>query len=370
MLLLVAIFAACDTPPAPPAAPLPCRILAAPASGPLQEARLQAKTPLAQANLFIQEARLTGDAGFYNLAEAAVDCHLSTAPDDVEADQLKAYLDIQFHRFAAVETWGKDRTQKRQLWRDWMLLGDALMEQGKLDAAADAYQSAVNLRPSVELYDRIGWLRWLWGDVAGAMEMASMAARSASVQDPETWAWMMTRLGWLKALQNQPAPELELALKQLPDYPAARFARGRLRLAQGDTAGAAEDLRAAGATVEATRALAEIDPSVSVETVKNQDGRGYAIYIAERDPSTAQRMLEEEWKLRQDAATQMARAYVGFRLGQDTAAEARAALATGIVEPRVLLQGGLILKDRALLDRALAMGPGLLPSERRMAEAP
>jgi hypothetical protein len=72
--------------------------------------------------------------------------------------------------------------------------------------------------------------------------------------------------------------------------------------------------------------------------------------------------------MRQDAVTRMARAYAAWRAHDttiDAAAEARAALATGCVEPRVLLFGGRILQDDALIAKAIGMGPGLLPSERK-----
>jgi len=82
---------------------------------------------------------------------------------------------------------------------------------------------------------------------------------------------------------------------------------------------------------------------------------------------------------RQDAVTRMALAYARFMAGGSApgvlSTEVRAVLATGIVEPRVLLQAGLILGDgapvsedaRKLLERALDSGPGLLPSEQKRA---
>ena len=113
-------------------------------------------------------------------------------------------------------------------------------------------------------------------------------------------------------------------------------------------------------------------PSASVESVKTQDPRGYAQWVSDRDPAKALAPLDEEWDQRQDAVTRMSRAYAAFRakaagvpVDVDPATEARAALETGIVEPRVLRMGSAILGDPALCERALAMGPGLLPSERK-----
>lgn len=368
---------ACAEPPAePPPQPEPCRIAEAPAEGPLRAERAKAPDALARARLFIREARTTGDAGFYTLAEVSLDCADARASNTADTRALRAHLGIQFHRFAAVEA-SLTPMPADAGWLEYAMFGDALMEQGKLDGAAAAYQTAVDKRPGIEMYDRIGWLRWLEGDVEGAVEMAGLAVSAGSTSDPEPFAWALTRLGWLHALRGEPAPELEQALTLIADYPPARFARGRVRLTTGHV-GAAADLYAD--TVESTWARSEVDPTANVERVKAQDGRGYAMWLTERDPAAARAILEDEWKIRQDATTRMARAYAAWKVGGplggggaggepglaplDPAAEARTALATGIVEPRVLRMGALILGDVAIARRALAMGPGLLPSER------
>ena len=52
---------------------------------------------------------------------------------------------------------------------DYGLLGDAVLEQGSLDEAAIAYQCMVDLRPDLQSYSRVAHLRWLKGDVDGAI---------------------------------------------------------------------------------------------------------------------------------------------------------------------------------------------------------
>jgi tetratricopeptide (TPR) repeat protein len=350
-----------------PRAPDPCTIVRAPAPGPrAAEIARAIDNPLEIARLRIEEGHLTADPGFYSLAEQAARCALQRSPGDPEARRHLVHVAIQFHQFAAAEKDALALATETGSWSDWMLLGDAQMEQGRLGEAAAAYQKAMDQRPGLPLYDRAAWLRWLTGDVDGALELQKRAVAAGSSSDPEPYAWVLTRLGWLHALRGEPAPEIDLALALVPDYPPARFARGRIRLAAGD-GGAAEDFLKVGATVEATRARAEIDPSVPVDAVRAQDPRGYAIWLAERDPARAIELLDEELRNRQDAITHMAHAYAVFRDGGDGSAEAKAALATGCPEPRVLLQGGIVLGDRMLVERALAMGPGLLPSERALA---
>jgi tetratricopeptide (TPR) repeat protein len=349
-------------------------VIAVPTPGPRRADRAaNIADPAFIADIFIDEARRTGDQGFYTLAESAADCALKRDPTDGEAHRTRIHLLQQAHRFADVATEARGLIAAGGDWRDHAMLGDALMEQGKLDEAATAYQEAVDAAPNFELYDRIAWLRWLWGDVDGAVELESQAVAAAPVTASESRAWVLVALGWFHALGNQPAPELDEALSLVPDYPPALASRARLRLFQGDRVGAAADLAKAAPTFENARARWEIDPSVNLDAVCSTDPRGCARWLTDRDPARALTLATEELNNRQDATTHMIHAYALFRAGPANAAtatdEANAALATGIVEPRVLLQGGIILRHRHLLERALSMGPGLLPSERALAEA-
>ncbi len=314
----------------------------------------------------MDEARLTGDPGFYTLARSAAECALLNQPGDPEARRLISQTHLRFHRFTQVEEEARALLTETDSWQDHLLLGDALMEQGRLVEAAVSYKVAVERRPGPQTYDRIAHLRWLIGDLEGALDMERLAARAATPQEPEAAAWVLTRLGWLEALAGGPTQPLDQALAILPDYPPARLARGRLRLHRGNLKGAREDLLAAGRTVAAARALEELDPDVDVRAVRLQDPRGYAMWLAEHDAEGAVALLEAELAVREDAVTRMALAYARFRTGLDTSTEAREVLASGILEPETLWQGAQVLGDPALLLQAKSMGPGLLPSQHAL----
>lgn len=348
--------------------PDPCAVAAVDAPGPLLAERRAVADPAARARVYVREARQTGDVGFYALADQALQCALARAPEEEELVVLRAHVRLQGHHFAEVEATLRPRLGPEASWLAWATYGDALMEQGRLDEAADAYQEAVDRRPGLLMYDRIGWLRWLWGDLDGALEMQRLAARAATPRDPDGYAWVYARLGWLRALRGEPAPELDLALQVQPGHRPARFARGRLRLSRGE-AGAAEDLRHLADTVEGARALHELDAGVDVAAVRAEDPRGWAMWLIERDPAQARALLEEELRQRQDGLTRAALLRARAALGEDVGAAYRALLAEGSIEPRVLLWGGELLGDPALLQRALDMGPGLLPSEQASARA-
>lgn len=365
MLLLLA----CGAPPPTPRADDPCVLARVPAPGPLAaEAAAAADRPLALALVRIREARLTGDPGFYSLADLAVGCALATDPASREARSLRGHVLIQFHRFAEAEALLAPLADETGAWRDRMLLGDARMERGDLAGAEAAYATALEQAPSLETYDRMSHLAWLLGDLPRALALAGLALEAGTESDPEPMAWAATHLGWLKALDGQRPNELGLALTLVPTYGPAHLALGRFLLHEGRTDLAGRHLEQAGATLEAYRARREIDPSVRVEDVRLQDRRGWAIELAATDPAAAVALLEQELGERRDAFTRVAHGWAVTKAGGDGSAEIREALATGIAEPEALLLAAEALRDPELARRALARPVGLLPSERVRAE--
>ena len=61
------------------------------------------------------------------------------------------------------------RSCQREVALDYGLLGDALMEQGRLTEAAAAYQRMVDLKPFYQSYTRAAHARWMRGDLDGAI---------------------------------------------------------------------------------------------------------------------------------------------------------------------------------------------------------
>lgn len=351
----------------PPPAQDACKIIAVPAPGPLQaDRRAAGDAPAAVAALFHREAALTGDSGFRALAERAAACGLSRDPNDDEARAQHVAALYHTHRFVEAEEEARGLTSRRGAVGDWLLLGDARMEQGHLDGAADAYQRAADLSPDAAVFDRIMYLRWLWGDEVGALEMAQRAVDAAA--DVEQRAWSLAWLGWLRALAGQPAPELDASIALNPRGHQALLMRAAVRLHQGDRAGAAADLDATWADFATTELRHELDPAVDVAAACALDSRGCAIRLAETDPERATRLIEEEWKGRQDALTRAARAWVLSRRGQDMRSEAKAALEAGPIDPQVLYLTGRVLQDPDVMRRALQTGPGLRPSQRAALE--
>src|SRR5262249_56134107 len=94
---------------------------------------------------FVAKARENFDPGFYKLAEQCARCLEKRNPQSQEAMLLRAHVLQNLHHFKEAEMLARRLVQQRGLSFDYGLLGDALMEQGKLGDAVEAYQQMINL---------------------------------------------------------------------------------------------------------------------------------------------------------------------------------------------------------------------------------
>ncbi|MBM4369078.1 MAG: tetratricopeptide repeat protein [Deltaproteobacteria bacterium] len=279
------------------------------------------------------------------------------------ARRLQAHVLVQQHRFAEAAALAEPLARETGDWSTWIVVGDALIEQGEVDGAAMAYQEAADHRPGLVVYDRISHLRYTEGDVQGAREAATWAVESGSAADAEPYAWALSWLGWLKVLNREPAPELDAALQLVPGYAPALLNRGRARLHED---GPAHDPRGGGADLRSLPHNLEAARHFVIELPRWADPRGWADATAPWSPAASLAVLDEELKTRRDPVTRAMRAWALFHAGRqaEAEAEARAVLATAHPDPRLLHHAALILRDRPTAERALWMGAGITQAER------
>ena len=345
--------------------------------------------------LFVAKARESFDPGYYKLAEQCALCLDAHQPQSPEALLLRGHVLQNLHRFKEAETLASELVARRGLSFDYGLLGDALMEQGNLDEAAEAYQKMVDEKPDLQAYARIAHLRWLKGDLPGANAIMRLAAGAASPNSPEVAAWVHTRLALLQFQDGDLAganTTCGVALDYQREYPPALLVRGRLLLAEGDAGAAAAALQRAvqlnplpdyqWVLSEALRAAKRDEEAAAVEQTLRQQGaatdpRTLALYLASRgeSPATALELAQAELNTRGDVFTHDALAWALAANGQIAQArsEMQWALSQGTRDARLFLHAGVIAakagekeEAQAWLDKAAGMMPLLLPSEQTL----
>lgn len=347
--------------------------------------------------MFVEKARISSDPGYYKLAEQCADAIAQKNPGSPDGELLRGHIYHALHRFKEAEAVARELVAQRTFVFDYALLGDALMEQGRLDEAVDAYQKMVDLKPCLQTYSRVAHMRWLKGDLPGAIQAIRYAVTGGSILEPEPVAWAYTRLAFyeLQAGQNDVAlRSTELATQFVPDYSAALLMRGRVLLAQGKTAKAVSALQTAAANsplpeylwtlADALRADHKPSEAAAVEeklraTGPANDPRTFSLYLVSRGDKSevALRLAKAELGTRQDIFTRDALAWAEFAQGNLKSAQdnMHRALSEGTRDSRLFYHAGVIAAAAGKADEAgdffrqsKALEETLMPSERAALE--
>ncbi|MBI3246464.1 MAG: tetratricopeptide repeat protein [Deltaproteobacteria bacterium] len=196
----------------------------------------QSERYVALASAYMQKARESGDASYYQRAEAAVQRALELDSGSAAALRTLAWVQTGKHEFrAALAAAERLRQQFPQDPLVHGLLGDAALELGDYARAETAFQAMLDLRPGLPSFSRAAYLRELYGDREGAVELMEQAVKSGSVRDPEPLAWCLVQLGQLYFNQGRlgkAETAFTNALAVFPQYYQAVAALGRVRGAQ------------------------------------------------------------------------------------------------------------------------------------------
>jgi tetratricopeptide (TPR) repeat protein len=342
---------------------------------------------------FVTKARESFDLGFYKLAEQCARSIEKRNPQSQEATLLRAYVLQNLHRFKESETLARRLVQQRGLSFDYGLLGDALMEQGKLSDAVEAYQRMMNLKPDLRAYARAAHMRWLKGDLAGAIEAMQLAASAASPSDAESAAWVNTRLAFYE-FQAGHVDETEqrcaFALSLQKNYAPTLLLKGKMLLAQNRFRDAVDALQNAATLnplpeyqwtlAEALRAAGRENEASGIEAQLRQHGarsdpRTMALFFATRhkNPEMALRLARAELDSRGDVFTHDAVAWSLAAAGNlaEAHGEMQRALAEGTEDGRLFFHAAVIASQTGhaadaerWLRKASELSQLLLPSER------
>lgn len=339
-----------------------------------------------------RRARETSDVNFYAQAEEALQKSFAISPDNFDGQRIHVWLLLGRHEFAAALDEAKKLNKK--LPDDVMLYGfltDANVELGNYKDAERAAQWMLDLRPgNLPGLTRAAYLRELYGDIDGALELMNIAYQSTPPSEVEDGAWILTQMGHLYLAEGRLGEAERLLHQALTIFPGYHYALGnlaKLRVQQKRYAEAvdllkqrweqaphaenlydvAECLQAAGHTREAEKAFAEFEQRSLLETNRaDNSNRELIFYYADHvhESEKALQVAEREYARRHDVYTLDAYAWALHRNGKD--AEARkqieTALSVGVRDAKLLDHAGEIvlgLKDRASAEKYLRQSADL-----------
>ena len=344
---------------------------------------------------FVKKARLTFDASYYNLAEQCATCMEANGAQRPDALLLRAHALQSLHRFNEAEAVARELVSTRERPFDYGVLGDVLIDQGKVREGAAAYQKMIDLRPDLQSYVRAAHVRWLTGDLNGAIELMRLAVTGSSPNDAEAAAWAYGRLSLYQLQQGATKQALEscnaaLALKR--DYAPALLARGRVLLALHRPSDAVVELKRAAelnplpeyqwTLADALTLIGDRDHATEVEAKlidrgAGEDPRAFALFLATRGEKVEQavQLAQQELTNRGDVFTHDALAWALAIAGRTAEAQlhVRQALSEGTVDARLFLHAGIIAalnndvtEAKRWLRQASVIQQMLMPSERKL----
>ena len=185
---------------------------------------------------YAQRARETGDAAYVSRADRALRRAVRLEPEDFEALTGLGGVALTRHRFRDALALGRRAIAAAPgTAAPYGVLGDALLELGRYDAAFATFDRMAALKPNTSSYARVSYARELRGDVAAAIDAMELALDAAAGR-PEAYAWTSVELGklhWSVGRAQRAASFYRLALAARPGFAPALDALARFEAAQG-----------------------------------------------------------------------------------------------------------------------------------------
>ena len=342
----------------------------------------QVEAMQALAAALLAQVRVAPRAADLARAETLIDRLLAVQAPRAEA--LNAWRLLITHRFD--EALGAARRARAQGGAPLLAAvseADALTELGRYDEAETTVQYLLDHHYGIAALARASHLRMVFGDLPGAIELATRALADSQLSVDR--AWLQLDLAELQLMAGAPATALTLAVAAVASLPAAALAmqaRAQAALGNGPAAlalyrvAAARSLRAdtlleiwrlaraLGEHALAVRTDAVLDGMARLDAVgAGSDRRSFVEFYLERGKvATAEALARAEWRQRPDIYSAVQLAWVLNRAGKSREAQAYAAYAVreGTPDPQLQWRAGTVLaangeaRGKVLMVAALA----------------
>jgi tetratricopeptide (TPR) repeat protein len=357
------------------------------------------------AELYLGRGRLTGDAADYERALSAADRAVAAYPTSTGTRALKATVLQATHDFTGALSLAEAILVEEPRNVDALAVaGDARLELGRLDQAAATYDQIAAILPGPALDAREARLAWLTGDADKALRLATKARDGADLStssDPSFYEAQLGEMARLTGHVDIARAAFDAALTIRPSNQLALLGKARLDAFAGDDPAAMAELRTAAAIAPRPETLGLLsDLLAATGDATGASNAADTIHVIEQLGGTSAKLFDRQIlgfdldhggatqpvfdravaaaQIRPDAAGLDVVAWAAYRLGDFETARSKSAsaLASGSIDARVLyhagairIAGGDVQGGRALVQRALDLGPALDPLDRHDAEA-
>lgn len=188
------------------------------------------------ADVYLQKVRETADVSFYAKVEELMSKAEQIDPHNPEVFAVQALVAAGRHDFKSSLTLGqKALALNPHKAAYYGIVGDAQVELGQYEKATESFQKMIDVRPDLSSYNRVAYLREIYGDIEGAKEILTLAISSGSTF-PENIAWSYVELGklYMRSDLDEAGHFFDLALIHYKDYPPALEGLGKVAFAKKD----------------------------------------------------------------------------------------------------------------------------------------
>jgi pentatricopeptide repeat protein len=263
------------------------------------------------ANLFISEARITGEHGHYYAAalqtvEHALSNSKITKDQKFLALSAKASVQLSLHSFAK----GLNTAQQAVELNPYNAyiygaLVDAYVELGEYSKAVETADKMVSIRPDLRSYSRISYLREIHGLTKDAIDAMKMAVEAGSPGSEEkSWAALQLAQLCIRYGMNEEAENiLYQLLSERPDYPFAKSALAEIFIKQSKFTDAENLLK------EASTIIPEVSFYVKLAEIYKSQNRTVELKAILKEVLS---MLEDDMKHGHNMSLEYASLYLEF----------------------------------------------------------
>ena len=263
------------------------------------------------------------------------------------------------------------RAEPNDLWAR-LMLSDALVESGRLEAAERELQVVLDRKPCAAAYLRAGYLLHLRGETAAGVEVLELALEASGT--PKVRAWAHAELGdllWITGKVKDAGAHYRAARKLDPALGRASVGAARVLAARGELAKAVELLTSTASTPEHLSELAFWEGALGHESKRREHlrrarsmskhdafhwGRQSAVALADHGAGSEWGLRLARQELKRRANHQGWDALAWALLGADRPREAyrasRRALEFGTQEPLLHYHAAVIAEANSRDDEA------------------